>query len=228
MSAQQAPLPGCLISFEGGEAAGKTTQMGLLASWLRDAGLAVTTLREPGGTPTAERLRAIVLDPALEPLLAETEVLLFAAARGQAVGQAVRPALARGEVVLCDRYLDSSLAYQGYGLGVDLGFIRLVNDRVTGGLCPDLTLLLDVPPEAAQGRRPPSADRIERRPATFHAAVRRGYLALAAAEPERFRLLDGARATAEVHGDVLAAALTVLARKGYAVPHPPEGRWAAR
>jgi len=221
-----APLPGCLITLEGGEGSGKTTQCGLLVAWLATLGLAASAAREPGGTRLAERLREILLDPTLERLRPEAEVLLFAAARAQAVAEVIAPRLAGGGVVLCDRFVDSSLAYQGYGLGVDSAFILAVNARVTLGVWPDLTLLLDVPREIAARRRvgvPASADRIERRADAYHEAVRHGYLALAAAEPRRWVVIDAADAPGVVQAQARRAVATVLHRKGYALPAGP---WA--
>lgn len=203
---------GCLISLEGGEGSGKTTQCRLLLSWLTESGLSVTAVREPGGTPVGERLRALLLDPALPELRPEAEVLLFAAARAQAVAEVIRPALDRGDVVICDRFVDSSLAYQGFGLGVDMEFIRSVNAAISGGLSPRLTVLLDVPValgvarRAGRGRR----DRVERRGAAFHAAVRAGYLRLAAEEPQRFAVVDGTGAIETVHAEVRSCVGRVL------------------
>jgi dTMP kinase len=204
---------GVLITLEGGEGSGKTTQCALLAEALRRRGRSVAVTREPGGTPAGERLRALLLDPSVEPWEPVAEVLLFAASRAETVAKVIRPALQTGTVVLCDRFADSSLAYQGYGLGVDLGFIRMVNDAVTGGLVPDLTLLLDLPPEEGQARKRGrgAADRIEARGPAYHHAVRSGYLRLAAEEPGRFRVVDAARSVSEVHEEVLAAVEDLLA-----------------
>jgi dTMP kinase len=207
---------GILISLEGVEGSGKSTQCRLLLAWLRDQGVAVTTVREPGGTDLGERLRAIVLDPALGPLRPETEVLLFAAARSQALVERIEPALSRGDVVVCDRFVDSSAAYQGAGLGVDAEFIRRVNDAVTQGLRPQLTILLDVPAGVGRERRRQAAaelDRIERRDIAYHEAVRTGYLALARREPGRFMVVDGTGDPETVHDAIQGAVARALASR---------------
>lgn len=195
---------GTLLSLEGGEGTGKTTQCALLVAWLNSLGIATASTREPGGTPAAERIRSLLLDPGLEPLEPAAEVLLFAASRAQAVAQIVSPALAAGCVVVCDRFVDSSMAYQGYGLGVSTDFILEVNDRVTGALRPDLTLLFDLPPAAGRARKATTAhgDRIEARADAYHRAVRAGYLALARQEPARFRVVDAAPDVATVQQTV--------------------------
>lgn len=214
-----AAAAGCLISLEGGEGSGKSSQCRLLLDWLAGLGVRTTSVREPGGTEAGERLRAMLLDPSLPILRPETEVLLFAAARAEAVAEIVRPALAAGEVVVCDRFVDSSLAYQGFGLGADLGFIRMVNTAATGGLRPVLTVLLDVPPavgarrRAARGR----SDRVEMRGTPFHSAVREGYLRLAAGEPERFAVVDGTGSMEAVQAAARRAVLGALRRCGHPV-----------
>lgn len=212
---------GCLVTLEGGEGSGKTTQCRLLAQWLADAGIAATVTREPGGTDLGERLRALLLDPTLSEARPEAEMLLFAAARAQAVEQVIEPALMRGDVVICDRFVDSSLAYQGYGMGVSLDFIRSVNDRVTGGLRPDLTLLFDVPRATGAVRRQGAGrapDRIERRSDAFHQAVRQGYLALAAMEPERFVVIDSTAGIQSVHAQARRSVERLLGTRGNAPP----------
>ena len=212
-----AALSGCLITLEGVEGSGKTTQARLVAEWLRDSGAAVTTAREPGGTALGERLRMVLLDPALPALRAETEVLLFAAARSQAVAEVIAPALARGEVVVCDRFVASSLVYQGDGLGADPGFIRAVNEWIGLGIHPALTLVLDVPVEVGVARRGAAqrADRIEARPPAYHEAVRQGYLRLAREEPERFAVLDARADPATVASEVRARVAVTLRAHGW-------------
>jgi dTMP kinase len=190
---------GIFISFEGVEGAGKTTQMARLARTLGRGGHRVERTREPDGTELGKGIRRLFeLGP--EPLV---EVFLFMAARQQHVREKIGPWLARGRVVLCDRYADATVAYQGYGRGVDVDLIRELNVRATGGLSPDLTLLFDLPPEDGLarigGRR---LDRFEREKLAFHRRVRRGYLEIHRAEPKRVRLIHAARPPAEVAREV--------------------------
>lgn len=189
-------MNGRLISFEGPEGGGKTTQIQRLAERLRqDRGLTVRTTREPGGTPTGEAIRNLLQHHAAgEPLCDASEVLLFCASRAQLCRTVLQPAIERGEWVLCDRFTDSTLAYQGYGRGFDLALLRQLNAFATGGLSPALTVLLDVPAEVglervtarATGKR----DRIESESLAFHQRLREGYLAVAKSEPERFVVID--------------------------------------
>lgn len=210
-------MAGCLVSLEGGEASGKSTQVARLARALVSMGLIVVTSREPGGTPFAERLRSLLLDARSEGIEGVTEVLLFAAARAEVFAKVIAPGLKRGAVVLCDRFVDSSLAYQGYGLGLDLSVIREINNRATQGRMPDLTLVLDVPVDVALARRVQQGregDRIESRTSGFHRAVREGYRALALEDPHRIRWIDGSRPVDEVAGSILAEVLPAMARCG--------------
>lgn len=164
---------GCFISFEGPERVGKSTQISLLKTWLEERGQSVMLVREPGGTPVGERIRSMVLDPAMDPLPL-TDVLLFAAARSELVARVIRPALEEGRVVLADRYVDSSLAYQTYGAGVPREVVQGINQWATGGLEPDMTVLLLGPSYAEAAH-----DRIELRGEAFHQRVRAGYSQLA-------------------------------------------------
>lgn len=184
-------FPGLLLSFEGIDGCGKTTQAHLLDKKLNDLAMQPLLVREPGGTSVGEHLRALLLDPA-SALSMETEVLLFVAARTELVRVVVAPALAVGRPVLCDRFSDSTLAYQGYGYGADLNWIGMLNRRAARGLQPRLTFLLDLPVEAAAARRHGSGtgDRVESRDLSFHRRVRQGYRELAGKEPGRFVLLD--------------------------------------
>lgn len=187
------PLPGRLITFEGIEGVGKSTQVEAARTRLLREGLRVETTREPGGTPLAERLRAIVLEPGHEPVGAAAELLIMAAARAQHTAGRLRPLLEQGVVVLCDRYLDASYAYQGAGRGIGDAEIDAVTRLATGGLVPDLTVLLDAPPSLALGRaraRSGPADRIEAEALAFFERARAKYLARARAEPDRFRVID--------------------------------------
>jgi dTMP kinase len=179
------------VAFEGGEGVGKSTQLALAAQYLRSLGREVLETREPGGTPLGRELRSLVLDP--DALIApRAEALLYAADRAQHVETVIRPALADGHDVLSDRYVDSTLAYQGAGRGLTVADARVITDWATGGLLPDLTVLLDLDPRfglaRAKGRSAP--DRIEADSFEFHQAVRDGFTALAAAEPDRYLVLD--------------------------------------
>lgn len=188
-SAEQAR--GMFIAFEGGEGSGKTTQSRLLAIWLRDQGFDVVQTREPGSTKVGMRLRAILLDAVHQGLSARSEALLYAADRAEHVEKVIRPALYHGSMVISDRYVDSSLAYQGAGRALDVEDVTRINNWATGGLVPDLTVLIDTPPSVGLARLGGAADRIESEPLEFHERVRREFRALAAAEPARYLVLDG-------------------------------------
>ncbi len=176
-------------------------------------------LREPGGTAVGEQIRALLIDPRHAELAPQTEMLLFAASRAQLVAEVIAPALARGRIVVCERYVDASLAYQGVARGLGIDLVRRVNDAATGGLRPDLTLLLDLDPEtglrraraatlASPGGSPEGwegGDRMERETLAFHARVREGFLALARIEPQRIRVIDARRAVADVQREIMAA-----------------------
>ena len=200
------------ITFEGTEGSGKTTQQQRVAAFLRERGHAVVTTKEPGGTPLADRIRAILLDSAnvIDPI---AEVFLFAASRRQHTMEVIEPALARGEIVLCDRYADSTLAYQGFGRLIDLDRLRALNHWATDALQPDVTLLFDLPEETglrrAVSRNAGAArdeGRFEAEDLRFHRRVREGYLAMATAEPRRFAVV-GADCTVD---DVFARTLAML------------------
>lgn len=193
------------VTFEGIDGSGKSTQLALLERRLKEAGHQVFRLREPGGTPLSERIRTLLLDPELhiDPF---AELLLFSAARAQLVQEAIRPALARGEVVLCDRFFDSTTAYQGAGRKLtDMAWLGTFHLRVTQGMVPDRTYLLDVDPEVGRRRmgrregRPPDSDRMERSGSAFYERVANGYRQLAALEPGRVLRLDGSAPVEEVH-----------------------------
>ncbi|MER5645091.1 dTMP kinase [Streptosporangium sp. NPDC002524] len=182
---------GMFVAFEGGEGSGKTTQSRLLAIWLRDQGFDVVQTREPGSTKVGMRLRAILLDAVHQGLSARSEALLYAADRAEHVEKVIRPALYRGSMVISDRYVDSSLAYQGAGRALDAEDVTRINNWATGGLVPDLTVLIDTPPSVGLARLGGAADRIESEPLEFHERVRREFRALAAAEPDRYLVVDG-------------------------------------
>lgn len=182
-------MRGMFIAFEGGEAAGKSTQEALLAASLAQAGRAVVRTREPGGTPAGEAIRELVLSPAYEGMDPHAEALLFAAARGEHVARVIQPALQRGAIVVCDRFIDSSIAYQGVARGLGIERVRELSLWATDGLLPDLTIVLDIDPVVGLGRVT-SPDRLESESVAYHQQVRRAFLDLAAAEPDRYLVLD--------------------------------------
>jgi dTMP kinase len=203
-------LPGVFIALEGGEGAGKSTQARLLAIWLRDRGYDVITTHEPGATKIGLRLRALLLDTAHAGLAPRAEALMYAADRAEHVESVIRPALERGAVVVTDRYVDSSLAYQGAGRQLPVAEIARLNQWATDGLKPDLTVLLDLPPVLGLNRRVSSADRLESEPVEFHERVRSGFLTLAAADPGRYLVLDATRPEAEISRDIQARVRDLL------------------
>jgi dTMP kinase len=197
---------GMFITLEGPEGSGKTTQIRSLAEQLNACGRRTLLTREPGGTPTGEAIRRLLQHDCSDAEMAHrTEVLLFCASRAQIVEQVIRPAMEQGTWVLCDRFTDSTLAYQGYGRGFALEELRALNRFATGGLVPDLTLLLDIPVEESFRRiaaRPSETDRMERAERAFHERLRQGYLELAAGEPQRFRIITTARPAAQTGAEI--------------------------
>lgn len=211
---------GTFITFEGGEGSGKSTQLALLAEKLRAAGVDVVSLREPGGTAVGEAVRAILLDPEHHGLDASAELLLYEAARAQLVAEVIEPALSAGEVVLCDRFFDSTTAYQGYARGLDLAEIARLNAAATGGLTPDRTLVFDVDVATGIARATHGgADRLEREDVAFHERVRAGFLALAAHEPDRVRVVD-ASGSPDAVADRVADALADMSALASALGRP--------
>jgi dTMP kinase len=200
--APAAPTTGLLIAFEGGEGSGKTTQARLTSIWLRELGFDVETTYEPGATKIGMRLRALLLDTSSTGMSPHAEALMYAADRAEHVTSVITPGLERGAVVITDRYVDSSLAYQGWGRSLPVEEIARFNWWATGGRVPDLTILLDMDPLAGLRRRTRSADRLEAEPAEFHLRVRAGFLALARAEPERYLVLDAARPPEQITRDI--------------------------
>jgi len=208
---------GRLITFEGGEGAGKSTQVDLLLAALGHAGITATRTREPGGSEGAEAIRRLLLDGATERWDAVGEALLLYAARRDHVVRLIQPALDRGVWVICDRFADSTLAYQGYGRGLPLADLLALHTLALGDFAPDLTLILDLPVAeglARAARRSGNADRFERLDAAFHERLRQGFLQIAADNPERCLVIDAAGDSGSVHRDVLAA---VTARLGVTV-----------
>lgn len=208
-------MGGAFITFEGIDGCGKSTQMRLLASWLRMRGIEVVTTREPGGTPLGKRLRTVLLDPQIEvdPL---AELLLFAADRAQHVRTLLRPAIDSGSIVLSDRYADATAAYQGAGRNFTPSMIAEVIGLATGGLKPDLTLLFDLPVAECLSRTvrrsdaENKTDRLDAEDAAFHTRVRNAYLEMAAAEPDRFRLINASGSINETHEIVVDVVLPFL------------------
>ena len=184
------------ITFEGIEGSGKTTQIHLLVDWLRKRSSQVLVTREPGGTDIGEQIRTILLNPLNTAMTPEAEILLFSAARAQIVREVIRPHLDQGWIVICDRFADSTLAYQGYGHGLPLEDLRRITAFATGGLWPDLTIYLDLDVETGLQRKaatPEEWNRMEAKEVAFHQRVREGYRALAAAEPHRWLVLDASQ-----------------------------------
>ena len=195
---------GRFITLEGGEGVGKSTNLAFVAALLKAAGLEVEVSREPGGTPLAERVRELIVAPSEEAMPPMAELLLVFAARALHIEGRIRPALEAGRWVLCDRFTDASFAYQGAGRGLGEAPVRWLEAEVQGELRPDLTLLLDAPPEIGLGRAEArgAADRFEQERLEFFRRVREGYLARAQAEPQRFRVIDASRPLAEVQADL--------------------------
>ncbi len=200
-----APARGLFITLEGPEGSGKTTQAALLHEWLLAEGYAVLRTREPGGTRIGEHIRDVLHNPAHTEMAAQAEILLYSAARAQLVAEVIRPALAAGQLVLCDRYFDSTYAYQGYGRGLPLDVLREITRFATGGLLPDVTLYLDVLPEVGLQRRVQGGgeiNRLDREALAFHERVRAGYLELARQEPARWVQVDASGAIAAVQAEL--------------------------
>ncbi|MGY1621269.1 dTMP kinase [Geodermatophilus sp. SYSU D00965] len=213
VAADGATPPGLFIAFEGGEGAGKSTQVRLLCEWLAGQGRTARATLEPGGTPAGAAIRAIVLDRAHTGLSPRAEALLYAADRAQHAHAVLRPALAAGEVVITDRYVDSSLAYQGAGRTIPMDDVAAISRWATEGLRPDLTVLLDLPPETglARARGRAVADRLESESLDFHQRVRTTFRALADADPGRYLVLDATRPVDDLAADVRARVGALLA-----------------
>jgi dTMP kinase len=183
-------MKGKFITFEGSEGSGKSTHSRLLYRYLKRRGFDVVYLREPGGTKISEKIRKILLSPRNDSITAVSEMLLYMASRSQLVEEVIKPALEKGKIVICDRFLDSTLAYQGFGLGLDIEVIKYIADIVTRGIIPDLTIFLDLPIKKGLKYRQSKEDRIEKRSLAYHIRVRNGYLGLAAREPGRIKVVE--------------------------------------
>ena len=199
------------ITFEGPEGSGKTTQARLLVEYLQARGYPVLYTREPGGTEISEQIRQVILSARNKAMQSEAEVLLFSAARAQIVAELIRPALAGGKIVICDRYADSTMAYQGYGLGLDLDALRAITRFATGGLVPERTFYVDVPVEVGLARRQRGEmNRLDQKEVAYHTRVRNGYLALIQAEPHRFIVIDGSQTIEQVQQEIRTRMLQEL------------------
>lgn len=210
-----ASLGGLFITFEGIDASGKSLQAELLVQKLQQRGFVVCQTRDPGGPILSEDIRGLLLNPVHRDMDSAAELFLYLAARCQLLDQVIRPALSRGEVVICDRFTDSTLAYQGWGRGLDIGMIVSLNTWICGGIAPHRTYILDIALEESLRRRHEQsvpADRMEQEAQHFHLRVREGYLTIAREEPERVRLLDGTRPVAELELEIFNDVLRFINR----------------
>ena len=198
-------MSGLLITFEGIDFSGKSSQLHLLGDYLAGRGHEVLYLREPGGTAISESIRDILLDNANSSMAAEAELLLYAAARAQVVAERILPFIRAGGIVLCDRYADSTTAYQGYGRGLDLAFVESLNNFATRNRKPDMTVLIDIQPELAIKRRKTgdTLDRMENQTLEFHQKVRSGYLTIAQSQPERCYVIAGTQDIGSIHKQIV-------------------------
>ncbi len=207
-------MTGLFFSFDGIDGVGKSTQMELFCDWLRDNGHEVVQCRDPGGTPLGEVLRDIILHQHDMPVCSVTEMLLYMASRAQLVAEVIRPALDAGKTIVSDRFLVSNVAYQGHAGGVAVDDVWAVGEVATDGVCPDLTLLLDMPVEQAAARLNRDLDRMEARGAEFLNRVREGFLIEAKKTPDRIAVIDAARDIDSVQADIRVAAARVIEAKG--------------
>lgn len=195
---------GIFITFEGVEGSGKSTQIDLLATCLKNRGYNILVTREPGGTEIGNRIRDILLNPDFSGMNSYAELFLYVASRAQLVSEVIKPALAAGKIVLCDRFTDSSLAYQGFGRGLPLGEIKRLNEWTTQGIGPQVTIVLVIPPEKGLDRATrKSADRIEQETIDFHRRVGEGYKELAREYPDRIRLIDATTNPENIHRTIM-------------------------
>ncbi len=209
------------VTFEGPEGSGKTTQVQLLMDYMKERGYPVLCAREPGGTEISEQIRPVILSKENHAIADTTEALLYSAARAQIVSQFIRPALTAGKIVLCDRYADSTLAYQGYGLGLDLQALRTITRFATGGLVPDRTFYIDVPVEFGLARkRGGETNRLDEKSAAYHERVRAGYYEMIKAEPQRWIVVDGTQSVIQVQREIRERMDQVLKEQGLGEPLP--------
>jgi dTMP kinase len=215
----------CFLTFEGPDGSGKTTQLQILHRYLVRAGWPVLLVREPGGTDIGDQIRTVLHDTRNVSMLPNAEVLLYSASRAQLVGQVIRPALAAGSVVLCDRYAEATMAYQGYGHGLDLELLEAITTFATGGLRPDLIIYLDIQIEEGLRRKRSSFqagegewNRMDQKELGFHRRARAGYLRMAAAEPKRWFVLDATRSIASLQDSIRRRVKRLLAEKQVLIP----------
>jgi dTMP kinase len=215
----------CFLTFEGPDGSGKTTQLQVLHRYLVRAGWPVLLVREPGGTDIGDQIRTVLHDTRNFSMLPNAEVLLYSASRAQLVGQVIRPALEAGSVVLCDRYAEATMAYQGYGHGLDLELLEAITAFATGGLRPDLIIYLDIQIEEGLRRKRSSFqagegewNRMDQKELDFHRRARAGYLRMAAAEPKRWFVLDATRSIASLQCSIRRRVKRLLAEKQVLIP----------
>jgi dTMP kinase len=210
-------MKGLFVTMEGVEGSGKSTQIALLKDYLQTKGRSVDVTREPGGTPIGEAVRTVLLDPANDMMDSMSELLLYEAARAQHVAQIIRPALDRGTIIICDRFSDSTTAYQGAGRGLSKEEMDRLHGLATRGLVPDLTILIDLPVAEglARAKRYRDADRIELEPEEFHERVRQAFLRLAKDEPDRVKIVDGLLPMDKVAEEIRSHTEAMLSRSAY-------------
>lgn len=213
-------LTGFFITIEGPDGAGKSTQVRLLAEYLQQKGLRVVLTREPGGTDLAEKIRTLLLETSEETVAPVTEALLYAASRAQHVENLIKPALAKGAVVISDRFVDSSIAYQGFGRGLGAELVWRINEPALGGLLPHLTIMLDIAPDTGRRRlakrnqeHSTGLDRLEQEELDFHRRVRQGFLQLAEEFPQRVKVLSAEGSVEEIHSRIVSLVNRVLAQR---------------
>jgi dTMP kinase len=218
----------CFVTVEGPDGSGKTTQLHILHRYLVRVGWPVLLVREPGGTDIGDQIRSVLHDTRNVSMLPNAEVLLYSASRAQLVGQVIRPALGAGSVVLCDRYADATMAYQGYGHGLDLELLKAITTFATGGLRPDLIIYLDIEIEAGLRRKKSSFqagqgewNRMDQKELDFHRRARAGYLQMAAVEPGRWFVLDATRSIASLQDSIRRRVKRLLVEKQALIPNGP-------